>query len=62
VVVLRSTSIGAELLRRQADGAWPREPQPLDRGATLDLESIGLACPLAEFYTGTYLARAERTT
>jgi Uma2 family endonuclease len=58
VLVLRSTTIAAELLRRNADGSWPQEPLPLDRDATLHLDTIGLTCPLAAFYIGTHLARA----
>lgn len=58
VLVLHSTSIAAELLRRTADGSWPEDPLALDRDALLRLESIGLICPLAESYTGTHLARA----
>jgi Uma2 family endonuclease len=58
VLVLRSVTIAAELLRRHPDGSWPQEPLPLDRDATLRLDAIGLTCPLAEFYTGTHLLRA----
>jgi len=58
VLVLRSASIGADLLRRRADGSWPDEPIQFGRDATLRLECIGLTCPLAELYIGTYLARS----
>jgi len=58
VLVLRSASIAADLLRRRPDGTWPDEPVQLGRDATLSLECLGLSCPLAELYTGTYLARA----
>ncbi len=57
VLVLRSASIAADLLRRQADGMWPEEPARAARDDVLHLESIGLTCPLADFYVGTYLAR-----
>lgn len=57
VLVLRSASIAADLLRRRADGMWPEEPLPVGRDDELHLESIGLSCPLAEFCVGTYLAR-----
>ena len=56
IVVLRSASIGAELLRRGADGAWPREPESLADG-DLALESIGLRVSLADLYRGTRLRR-----
>jgi Uma2 family endonuclease len=57
VLVLRSASIAADLLRWRTDGTWPDEPIQLGRDATLSLECIGLSCPLAELYIGTYLAR-----
>ncbi len=56
IVVLRSVSIGAELLRRGADGAWPREPESLADG-DLVLESIGLRVSLVELYRSTRLRR-----
>lgn len=57
VLVLRSASIAADLLRRHADGMWPEEPIQVRRDDELHLESISLSCALAEFYVGTYLAR-----
>ena len=57
VLVLRSALIGADVLRRRADGSWPDEPIQIGRDDTLHLERIGLSCPLAELYMGTYLAR-----
>ena len=58
VLVLRSATIAAELLRRRADGTWPEEPIQIGRDATLQLECIGLSCPLADLYIGSYLARS----
>src|SRR5271166_3287239 len=57
VLVLRSASIAADLLRRRADGTWPEEPLQIGRGDTLHLACIGLSVPLAEVYVRTYLAR-----
>jgi Uma2 family endonuclease len=57
VLVLRSTSIAGDLLRRRPDGTWPDEPSQLDRDDTLHLDCVGLICPLAELYFGTHLAR-----
>ena len=57
VLVLRSASIAADLLRRRADGTWPDEPTQIGGDDTLHLDSIGLICPLTELYIGTYLAR-----
>jgi Uma2 family endonuclease len=61
VLVVRAASIAADLLRRREDGTWPDEPIQIRRDDTLNLASIGLNCPLAELYTGTYLARGART-
>ena len=56
ILVLRSAAIGAEVLRRQDDGAWPQEPERVAEG-DLALESIGLHVPLADIYAGTRLSR-----
>ncbi|HME20800.1 MAG TPA: Uma2 family endonuclease [Acetobacteraceae bacterium] len=58
ILVLRSASIAADLLRRRADGTWPEEPIQIGRDEDLHLACIGLTCPLAELYIGTYLARS----
>lgn len=55
VLVLRSTSIGAQLLRRQADGSWPDRAMTVTEGA-LTLESIGFTVELSALYRGTRLA------
>jgi Uma2 family endonuclease len=57
ILVLRSATIAADVLRRQPDGAWPEEPLPIGGDETVRLDSIGLACALTEFYLGTYLMR-----
>ena len=38
IVLIRSTSIAAEVLRRQSDGSWPGEPQYIDAEGELVLE------------------------
>lgn len=57
ILVIGSLAVGAELLRRAADGTWPGQPEALGPGDTLRLESIGFAAPLAEAYATTHLAR-----
>ena len=54
ILVLRSASIGAEVLRREPGGEWPQEPERCVAG-DLVLDSIGLRTPLAELYRGTRL-------
>jgi Uma2 family endonuclease len=46
IVVLRSTAIAAEILRRGPDGAWPPQPDMVDADGELRLDSIGFAAPL----------------
>jgi Uma2 family endonuclease len=55
IVVLRTVSIGADLLRRP-DGSWPRTPETIEAG-DLVLESIGFRAPLTALYRTTRLAR-----
>ena len=55
IVVLRSTAIAAEVLRRGPDGAWPQQPELLDADGELRLNSIGFAVPLRAAYRTTDL-------
>jgi Uma2 family endonuclease len=48
ILVLHSTEIKAELLRRASDGPWPRVT--LLSGGTVTLDSIGFSASLAAFY------------
>jgi len=57
ILLVRSTEIAAELLRRQADGSWPDQPELVDGRAELALTGIGYRAPLREFYSGTHLTR-----
>jgi Uma2 family endonuclease len=50
ILVLSSTSIAAELLRRLPDGGWPANPEPVAGDALLELSSIGLSLPLSDAY------------
>jgi Uma2 family endonuclease len=50
ILVLHSTEMKAELLRREPDGVWPGDPLAVLAGDVLRLESIGFAAPLAAFY------------
>jgi Uma2 family endonuclease len=50
IVVLRSTAIAAEILRRRADGTWPEQPDIVDADGELQLDSIGFAAPLRAAY------------
>jgi Uma2 family endonuclease len=56
ILVLHTSRIAAELLRRSADGAWPERTTVITEGE-LVLDSIGFRVPLAELYARTRLAR-----
>jgi Uma2 family endonuclease len=58
ILLIRSTRIAAELIRRGADGSWPSNPQPIEADAALFLESLDFSCRLATIYENTHLARA----
>lgn len=61
IVILASTRIAAEVLRREDDGSWPADPVPIADGGMLDLASIGCSLPLREVYGGTYLVEDKAT-
>jgi Uma2 family endonuclease len=54
ILVIRTASIGAQLLRRTPDGFWPDVPLAIEVGE-LDLQSIGFRLPVAALHAGTWL-------
>jgi Uma2 family endonuclease len=54
ILILQSTRVGADLLRRNADGTWPERPQVIEQD-NLNLDSIGYTGPIAAFYRSTWL-------
>ena len=60
ILLVESTKVAGHLLRREADGSWPKDPTPLAAGAIVELQSIGLELPLAEAYAGTWLVGEDR--
>lgn len=57
ILIVQSTRIEAQLLRRDAEGAWPERPEQIDQGGRLILMSIGLNCTLKDVYAKTHLAK-----
>lgn len=53
IMVIRTATVTAEILRRAPDGVWPGDFTPTRDIA--NLESIGMEFPLAEAYQGTEL-------
>jgi Uma2 family endonuclease len=56
IVVVHSTRVLAEVLRRGEDGHWPEQPEQIGAGDTLRLQSIAVIFPLREAYAQTHLA------
>jgi Uma2 family endonuclease len=55
IVVLASTRIEADVLRRDADGNWPANPTRVGPDGILALASIGFSALLRDMYVGTYI-------
>jgi Uma2 family endonuclease len=60
ILLVRSTHIAAELVRREPDGGWPANPAPIGDQDWLILESIGYDCPLPAIYEGTRFVAERR--
>ena len=58
ILVVQSTRIEADLLRRGPDKSWPKKPERIGPDGRLTLESIGFECALAELYEKTHLAKS----
>ena len=56
ILIVHSTAIRAELLRRDAAGNWPDRALLIDAGP-LELQSIGLSVDVTTIYRGTRLAK-----
>ncbi|HEY4172771.1 MAG TPA: Uma2 family endonuclease [Rhodopila sp.] len=56
ILLLSSTSVRAELLRRGSDGSWPAASMVIEDG-NLVLDSIDFSVPLVDVYRTTRLAR-----
>jgi Uma2 family endonuclease len=55
ILVIRTTSVGVDLLLRGDDGKWPEGPLAITTGA-FTLSSIDLSLPVAALYRGTGMA------
>ncbi len=58
ILLLHSTRIAAELIRREPDGSWPANPRLVGADAVLFVESLDFSCLLAAIYEDTHLARS----
>jgi Uma2 family endonuclease len=55
ILMVRSTEIAAELLRRHEDGDWPEQARLLAGNDALELARVRFASPLPAFYEDTHL-------
>ena len=53
ILLIRSTHIAAELIRREPDGSWPANSAPIAEEAPLVLEGLDFSRPLNAVYEGT---------
>ena len=56
ILVVSSTRVEAELLRRRVDGSWPEIPEGVRADGNLRLESVDFIVALRDFYRTTALA------
>ena len=57
ILIVSSTKVEAELLRRNADNSWPEQPERIGPETTARLDSIDFPVTLPAFYRTTGLAR-----
>jgi hypothetical protein len=56
ILIVQSTRIEVQRLRREADGSGPPEPETMSSDGDLGLSSIDFSAPLSDVYAKTYLA------
>lgn len=56
ILLLSSTSVAGELLRRNPQGEWASDPLMLDADKLIELASIGFAASTRDIYVTTNLA------
>lgn len=55
IVVIESTSIGAQVFRRLPDGSWPKESEEVKAGGVLRIACLDAEFPLAGVYRRTVI-------
>jgi Uma2 family endonuclease len=53
ILIIESTKIEGWLLRRQADGSWPEDPELIPHDGRIALDSIGMSMALVDAYATT---------
>lgn len=62
LLVVHSTRVKAEIMRRQADGKWAPASEIVEAGGTVRLACIDVELAIADIYVGTYLVQDKRAT
>jgi Uma2 family endonuclease len=55
IVILRSSMIAADVLRRQPDGSWPEKTERIEADGSLEIGAVHFAAPLRLAYRTTAL-------
>jgi Uma2 family endonuclease len=61
ILLVRSTHVAAELIRREPDGSWPATSISIGEHDWLRLESIDFGCELSAVYEGTRFHRSSES-
>lgn len=56
ILLVDSTAVRGEMMRRRPDGAWPEEPELLGPDDEVSIDAVGFRCRLRDFYARTRLA------
>lgn len=56
ILIVHSTRVRVEVLKRDAKGDWPPNPDTVEAGGTVNLASIAAELALVDVYLGTHLA------
>ena len=59
ILVMHSTRVRAELLRRDGEGAWPLGPVMVEAGSRVELATLGAGFVIDAAFAGTHLAEGE---
>jgi Uma2 family endonuclease len=59
ILVIESVKVKGWLLRRQADGSWPEDPEPILINGMIVLTSIGMTVRLMDAYATTEFAEPD---
>lgn len=62
ILIIDSTEVAAQVLRRDEEGNWPQAPETVGPGGIIRLHSVDLNLPLADVYRDTHLADQDHNS